>query len=125
MNALDFLSINSELVSTEKVILTMTIEDKHLQPYGMMHGGVNALLIETATSMGANVSLDTTNQVAVGIDIQVNHLKPAIIGDILTIIAMPDHIGKTTQVWQAEITNQKQQKISVGRCTLMVKNLTT
>lgn len=125
MNALDFLSVNSELVSTEKVILTMTVEDKHLQPYGIMHGGVNALLIETATSMGANASLDTTNQVAVGLDIQVNHLKPAIIGDILTIIAMPDHIGKTTQVWQAEITNQRQQKISVGRCTLMVKNLTT
>lgn len=125
MNALDFLSVNSELVSTEKVILTMTVEDKHLQPYGIMHGGVNALLIETATSMGANASIDTTNQVAVGLDIQVNHLKPAIIGDILTIIAIPDHIGKTTQVWQAEITNQRQQKISVGRCTLMLKNLTT
>lgn len=122
MNALDYLDIKIEDVSKEKVILTMVVDGKHLQPFGLMHGGMNAVLIETATSIGANESIDTTKQVAVGLDIQVNHLKSAVKGDTLTVVAIPDHIGKTTQVWQAEITNQIQQKISVGRCTLMVKN---
>lgn len=122
MNALDYLDIKIEDASKEKVILTMIVDGKHLQPFGLMHGGMNAVLIETATSIGANESIDTTKQVAVGLDIQVNHLKSAVKGDTLTVVAIPDHIGKTTQVWQAEITNQIQQKISVGRCTLMVKN---
>lgn len=121
MNALDYLDIKIEDVSKEKVILTMVVDGKHLQPFGLMHGGMNAVLIETATSIGANESIDITKQVAVGLDIQVNHLKSAVKGDTLTVVAIPDHIGKTTQVWQAEITNQTQQKISVGRCTLMVK----
>lgn len=121
MNALDYLAIKIEDVSKEKVILTMVVDGKHLQPFGLMHGGMNAVLIETATSIGANESIDTTKQVAVGLDIQVNHLKSAVKGDTLTVVAIPDHIGKTTQVWQAEITNQIQQKISVGRCTLIVK----
>ncbi|MGX6967205.1 PaaI family thioesterase [Vagococcus teuberi] len=121
MNALDYLDIKIEDVSKEKVILTMVVDGKHLQPFGLMHGGMNAVLIETATSIGANESIDTTKQVAVGLDIQVNHLKSAVKGDTLTVVAIPDHIGKTTQVWQAEITNQIQQKISVGRCTLIVK----
>ncbi|RGI32039.1 MULTISPECIES: PaaI family thioesterase [Enterococcaceae] len=122
MNALDYLDIKIEDVLKEKVILTMVVDVKHLQPFGLMHGGMNAVLIETATSIGSNESIDTTKQVAVGLDIQVNHLKSAVKGDTLTVVAVPDHIGKTTQVWQAEITNQKQQKVSVGRCTLMVKN---
>lgn len=121
MNALDYLAIKIEDVSKEKVILTMVVDGKHLQPFGLMHGGMNAVLIETATSIGANESIDTTKQVAVGLDIQVNHLRSAVKGDTLTVVAIPDHIGKTTQVWQAEITNQIQQKISVGRCTLIVK----
>ncbi|WP_462258955.1 PaaI family thioesterase [Vagococcus teuberi] len=121
MNALDYLDIKIEDVSKEKVILTMVVDGKHLQPFGLMHGGMNAVLIETATSIGANESIDTTKQVAVGLDIQVNHLKSAVKGDTLTVVAILDHIGKTTQVWQAEITNQIQQKISVGRCTLIVK----
>ncbi|UUV98155.1 PaaI family thioesterase [Vagococcus luciliae] len=123
MNALDYLDIKIKDVSKEKVTLTMVIDEKHLQPFGLMHGGMNAILIETATSIGANESIDTTKQVAVGLDIQVNHLKSAVKDDTLTIVAIPDHIGKTTQVWQAEITNQTQQKISVGRCTLMVKSI--
>ncbi|MGY3702999.1 aromatic compound catabolic protein [Vagococcus martis] len=123
MNALDYLDIKIKDVSKEKVTLTMVVDGKHLQPFGLMHGGMNAVLIETATSIGANESIDTTKQVAVGLDIQVNHLKSAVKGDTLTVVAIPDHIGKTTQVWQAEITNQKQQKISVGRCTLMVKRI--
>lgn len=121
MNALDYLDIKIKDVSKEKVVLTMIVDNKHLQPFGLMHGGINAVLIETATSIGANESLDTTKQVAVGLDLQVNHLKSAIKGDLLTITATPNHIGKMTQVWQAEITNPTQQKISVGRCTLMVK----
>ncbi|MGX6970103.1 PaaI family thioesterase [Vagococcus bubulae] len=121
MNTLNYLDIKLEQTSKEKVVLTMMVDDKHLQPFGLMHGGINAVLIETATSIGANDSLDTTKQVAVGLDLQVNHLKSAVKGDSLTITATPNHIGKMTQVWQAVITNQTQQKISVGRCTLMVK----
>lgn len=124
MNALEFLGITTEHISTEKVILKMTLWDNHLQPYGIMHGGISALLIETATSMGANEYLDNSKRVAMGIDIQTNHIRTAKKGEVLSVVATPDHIGNHIHVWQATVYNQQEQKISVGRCTLMIKNLT-
>ena len=84
----------------------------HKQPYGLVHGGLNGVLIETACSLGAN-----ENTFAVGIDLQVNHLRSVHDGS-LTVIATPDHSGKTLQVWEAKIYNADHQLTSVGRCTL-------
>ncbi len=100
--------------------MTLTVDDCHKQPFGVLHGGINGVLIETATSMGAMLNKPSDTTYVVGIDLQVNHLK-AVTSGILTTIATPNHIGQTTQVWEALILDEDENKIAVGRCTLVNK----
>lgn len=119
INLVNYLEIITEEVQKTMVKLSLQVDARHLQPYGIMHGGVSGVLIETACSLGANAQLDTAVQHAIGVDLSVNHLK-AVTGGKLNVIATPDRIGRTIQVWQATITNERHEKIAVGRCTLTV-----
>ncbi len=117
MNLLTHLGIKTEQVTAEKVILSLQVNETHQQPYGVMHGGVSAVLIETACSIGGNANLQHAH--AVGIDLSVNHLKSIATGTVI-VVATPDRIGRTIQVWQATLYNDQQEKLAVGRCTLAV-----
>ncbi|ELS0477946.1 PaaI family thioesterase [Enterococcus faecalis] len=119
IHLLEYLGITIQQVSAEKCQLTLAVKDVHKQPYGLVHGGLNGVLIETACSLGANENVPE-NTFAVGIDLQVNHLRSVHDGS-LTVIATPDHSGKTLQVWEAKIYNADHQLTSVGRCTLTNK----
>ena len=101
MNIIEYLNISVDEVSAEKVILTLPITDEHKQPFGLVHGGINALLAETAGSLGANVGLDNTKQVPVGLDIHTHHLKAATHGT-LQAIATPINRGRQIQTWQID-----------------------
>ena len=54
MNLLENLDIQTQLVTASKCIITVKVSDKLKQPYGIVHGGINAVLAETAASLGAN-----------------------------------------------------------------------
>lgn len=118
MNLLEHLDIQIKQTSPEQVELSLIVREIHKQPFGIMHGGMNGVLIETACSLGANQNVKS-NEYCVGVDLQVNHLRAVTSGE-LTIRAIPDKVGRTIQVWQATVY-QKEQKIAVGRCTLMVQ----
>ncbi|CAI3440206.1 PaaI family thioesterase [Enterococcus cecorum] len=122
MNLLEHLDIQIKQTSPEQVELSLIVREIHKQPFGIMHGGMNGVLIETACSLGANQNV-AQNEYCVGVDLQVNHLKAVSTGE-LNIIATPDKIGRTLQVWQATVY-QKNKKIAVGRCTLMTQKAQT
>ncbi|BFQ96721.1 PaaI family thioesterase [Enterococcus cecorum] len=122
MNLLEHLNIQINQTSPEQVELALVVRDIHKQPFGIMHGGMNGVLIETACSLGANQNVKS-NEYCVGVDLQVNHLRAVTSGE-LTIRAIPDKVGRTIQVWQATVY-QKEQKIAVGRCTLMTQRAQT
>ena len=122
MNLLEHLDIQIKQTSPEQVELSLIVRDIHKQPFGIMHGGMNGVLIETACSLGANQNV-TPDEYCVGVDLQVNHLRAVTSGE-LTIRAIPDKVGRTIQVWQATVY-QKEQKIAVGRCTLMTQRAQT
>ncbi|MEI5993993.1 PaaI family thioesterase [Candidatus Enterococcus mansonii] len=117
MHLLDYLQIETTELSKDKVILTMKIEDFHKQPYGIVHGGINGILIETACSLGAKEQLDSESY-AVGVDLQINHLKSVATGT-LTVIATADRVGQAIQVWEGKIYTDSGELTAVGRCTLM------
>lgn len=121
MHLLDYLNIETTELSKEKVVLTMKIEDFHKQPYGILHGGMNGILIETACSLGANEQLNA-HSYAVGIDLQINHLKSVPSG-ILMVVATADRIGQSIQVWEGKIFNDANELTAVGRCTLMSRQI--
>lgn len=111
-----------ELTAVEKDSMTGTlkIDHRHLRPGNIMNGGVSLVLIETMGSVSSCLYLDIEKQNAFGIQVSANHLGIAREGDVLTAKSLAVHIGRTTQIWDVNITNQKGKLISSGRITMLV-----
>ncbi len=101
----------------ELVLMTFTVEKKHLQPFGYLHGGVNVSLAESVASIGANLAAPE-GLVAFGQEINANHLRPVSAGARLLASGRPLHLGRSTQVWRVEIRNDAGDLVCVSRCTL-------
>lgn len=119
MNIIELLGLKTTLLSSEKTIVEVAVSQKLMQPFGIVHGGINALLAETAASLGANEVL-TDNLVPVGVDIQTHHLKPVTQG-VLVATATPISIGHTLQVWSVMI-HEKNTNTLTSTSTVTLKN---
>ena len=97
----------------------MPVNNKTKQPFGLLHGGASAAFAETLGSIGANMIIDSDNFSAVGIELNVSHLKSIINGWVFGR-ATAVRIGKKIQVWQITIEDNNQNKICVGRLTLAI-----
>lgn len=103
MNLLENLGIRTESVSAQKVILSVKVTDKLKQPFGIVHGGINATLAETAASLGANQWLTDQrfSKVAIGLNVNTQHLFPVEAG-VIKMVAHPIHCGRHIQTWEAQ-----------------------
>ncbi|MBC7796158.1 MAG: hotdog fold thioesterase [Pyrinomonadaceae bacterium] len=115
-------TLGIEIISAtaEKVVLEMTVDERHHQPMGILHGGVSVVLAETAASLGAMMAVDLTKQTPVGVEINANHLRSAKSGK-LTTIATPSYHGRTLSVWNIEIKDERDKIICISRCTIALK----
>lgn len=100
---LETLGIKTVSVSETKVIISLNVTDSVKQPYGLLHGGVNTVMAETAASIGANQNVEA-NSYAVGVNVTTQHLRPVKSGTIVAT-AEPLHIGHQLQTWQVTITH--------------------
>jgi len=112
------LGIEIEEMSPERVTATMPVTPDHHQPFGLLHGGVSVVLAESAASVGGHLAAPSGHS-AVGIEVNANHVRPVREG-ILTATATPLHTGRTTQVWEVKITDEKDRLVCASRCTLAV-----
>ena len=99
-------------------VLRLPVTWKVHQPYGILHGGVSALLAESAASLGASLAAGPDRQV-VGIEINASHLRSLRDGH-LTATATPLRAGRTVQVWSISLTDDEERAICQARCTLAV-----
>jgi 1,4-dihydroxy-2-naphthoyl-CoA hydrolase len=115
--------LDIKLVTAEKdrVVATMPIGPHHLQQAGYLHGGISITLAESIASLGTVLNIDASKQMAFGLEINANHLRPKRDGQ-LTGVATPLHRGRTTQVWDVQITDENDKLICVSRCTIAVVN---
>ncbi len=97
---------------------TMPVDERTKQPFGILHGGASCVLAETVASAAANFCIDNTQKVCVGLELNINHIKPVKSG-VITGTARPVHLGKTTQVWEIKIT-QDTLLTALSRLTLLV-----
>ena len=97
----------------------MPVNNKTKQPFGLLHGGASAALAETLGSIGANMSIDSENYSAVGIELNVSHLKSIKNGWVFGK-ATAIRIGKKIQVWEITIEDDNQNKTCSGRLTLAI-----
>jgi 1,4-dihydroxy-2-naphthoyl-CoA hydrolase len=109
----EFLEVGEDFIKARVPVDTRT-----RQPYGILHGGVSVVLAETLGSCGA-ASAAPPGYRCVGLDINANHLKATTSGWV-TGITRPVHIGRTTQVWQIDLTNDAGELTCVSRITMAV-----
>jgi 1,4-dihydroxy-2-naphthoyl-CoA hydrolase len=102
-NLIDLLGIQTVSLSKTKVIISLQVTDSAKQPYGIVHGGINSVLAETAASIGANQLVDNDHY-AVGVNISTQHLMPVSSGKLVAT-ATPLHGGNRIQTWQVEIAS--------------------
>jgi len=97
---------------------TMPVDARTRQPYGLLHGGASALLAETLGSTAAGLCVEE-GQGVVGIEINANHLAGVREG-LVTGTARPLHVGRSTQVWEIRIEDERGRLACVSRLTLAV-----
>ena len=97
----------------------MPVDKRTKQPYGLLHGGASAVLVESLGSIGAGMYVNLKKQSVVGIELNVSHLKSVTSGYV-NGVATAVRIGNKIQVWDVEITDDNKNKISKGRLTLAV-----
>lgn len=116
-----FLGIEIVEANADRVVLTMEVTPKVHQYAGIMNGGVSLYLCETAASVGVVANADLGKATPVGIEINANHLR-AVSKGLLTVVARPLYPGRTLNVWQIEITNERGKLICTSRCTVLLQN---
>jgi 1,4-dihydroxy-2-naphthoyl-CoA hydrolase len=97
----------------------MPVDHRTRQPYGLLHGGASVALAETLGSVAAAMVIDHSKFYCVGLDINANHVRSAREG-FVTGIARPLHIGKTTQVWDIKIYDERGKLVCISRLTVAV-----
>jgi uncharacterized protein (TIGR00369 family) len=116
--------VNKELgirvveLSPEKVVMQVEVGPKVHQPYGILHGGVSALMAEGAASIGGAISVGP-DEIVVGTELNCSHLRSMSSG-VLTATATPVRKGRTVHVWAIELTDENDRLICISRCTLQV-----
>jgi 1,4-dihydroxy-2-naphthoyl-CoA hydrolase len=102
--------------------VSMDVDHRHLQHLGMLHGGVSALLAESAASLAAAMSVNLRTHIVAGVDLNATHLRPKRSGRLVAT-ARPLYRGRTTHVYGIEITDEKDELVCVARCTIAIRPL--
>jgi uncharacterized protein (TIGR00369 family) len=104
--------------TAERVVMRLPVDWRVHQPYGLLHGGVSALLAESAASFGGALASGPDRSV-VGIELNASHLRGLQDGH-LTAVATPLRVGRTVQVWSIALHDDDDRPICQARCTLAV-----
>jgi len=105
----------------DEVACEFEITDKHLQPWGLVHGGVHCGVIETIASIGATIHVRPNGQEAVGLENHTSFIRASRNGKLFAV-AKPLSRGRTNQVWEAWIRDEAERLVARG--TVRLQNVT-
>ena len=115
------LGITIEEWTAVRVVGSMPVET-NTQPYGILHGGATCSLVETLASAGAAAAAGWEHHIVMGLQQTTNFIRAVREGSVRGI-ATPIHTGRTTHVWQVDITQVETGKlVASGRVTLAVRD---
>ena len=106
-------------VSKEVVRARLAITQHHKAPNGFLHAGTVITLADSCCGYGTRENIPSDAGFTT-IELKSNFLSTALQGDLICE-AKPFHLGRTTQVWDAEVTSSESGKtLALFRCTQMV-----
>lgn len=108
------LGIEIARASSAEVVGSMPVAG-NTQPAGLLHGGATAALVEGLASLAAWLYAQP-ERVAVGVDLNLTHLRPVVSGRV-TGRAVPVHLGNGTAVHTVEVSDDQGRLTAVGRLT--------
>lgn len=103
---------------------TMPVDERTHQPAGILHGGASVVLAETLGSIASYMLIDPEKYVAVGLEVNANHLRPVKSG-LVKGICTPIHIGAKTHIWDIKLFNDRGKMSCISRLTVAVINKPT
>ena len=103
----------------DEFVAELKIDDLHLQPYGLVHGGILSGMVETVCSTGAALNVFHQGKSVVGLDNATSFLR-AVRSGKLTCSATPLVRGRRSHVWDARIHDDRDRLVATGRVRLLV-----
>ncbi len=116
----DYLGIEFTDFGDDYITARMPVDHRTQQPMGLLHGGASCALAETLGSVASAFCMDVTTEMALGLEINANHLRPAKSGYVYGTVR-PIHIGRSTHVWDIRIENEAKQLVCISRLTVVIK----
>lgn len=113
------LGIEFTEIGADSITARMPVDERTLQPLGLLHGGASAALAETLGSVAGNLCVDPQKKFCVGLEINANHVRATRKGWV-TGVVRPIHLGGSTQVWEIRITDDQDRLVCISRLTLAV-----
>jgi 1,4-dihydroxy-2-naphthoyl-CoA hydrolase len=105
----------------EEVRAQVRVRDEIKQPGGLVHGGVFAAMAEAIASVGTFVGVHEEGKGAVGLSNQTSFLRPIVDGTIHAV-ARRRHRGRTTWVWEVEISDDEGRLCALVRMTIAIRD---
>jgi 1,4-dihydroxy-2-naphthoyl-CoA hydrolase len=115
----EHLGIEFTAIGDDVITAKMPVDQRTVQPYGLLHGGASVALAETLGSIAAALCINAEEKMCVGIEINANHVRAARAGYVFGTVR-PIHIGSSTQIWQTQIYDEKERLVCISRLTLAV-----
>jgi len=107
-----------EEISGARVVGHLDVTPAHHTPFGVVHGGVYATIVESAGSLGASAAVAERGQFSVGVNNSTDFLRPMVEGR-LDVVALPILQGRIQQLWSVQFTRHDDGKlIAQGRLRL-------
>lgn len=113
----DVLGVELLAVSADEAVSRFTIGDRHLQPFGLPHGGVYCAVHESMASTAGQAWLGERG-VVVGTNNTTDFLRQAAVGDVVTVTATPIHRGRSQQLWRVESRTADGRLVAQGQVRL-------
>jgi len=115
------LDVQFDETSATRVSGSVAADERHHQPWGLVHGGLYTTVIETFATTGAFEAAKDRGQQAVGVSNATDFLRPHRTGR-LHVLAVPIQQGRTQQLWQVEIRRPDDDKL-VARGQVRLQNI--
>ena len=113
------LGIEFTQIGPDYIEARMPVDHRTKQPLGLLHGGASAAFAETLGGAGAYLATEY-GSVCVGVEINANHIRSVKEGWVIGH-ATALHLGRTTQVWDIKIRDNKDTLVCIARLTVAVR----